>query len=173
MNVLNSGDSQPRCLEESTSSPSNEQWENLFHLCSICFSFRFIVISLLPAPGHKTGLQPWHCKGKANFPPEWTPVQITHSAFCCVILHACVFYNILAVQLLWQNLFSGEKGFCSSMVLCLQRVVPQNLLRSAAWFYIYMWSGFIFNQSRLCSFSTSHFEPDAFLFIKASFCSTI
>lgn len=139
MIVLNSKVSQPRCLEESTSSPSNKKWENLFNLCSMCFSFQFIVISLLSAPEHKTGLQPWHCKGKANFPPEWTPVQITLSAFCHVILHACVFYTYigcaasLAESLLWR-----KEGFFSSTMLCLQQVVPQNLLRSAHGFiFIY------------------------------------
>lgn len=145
MNVLNSEDSQPRCLEESTTSPSNEKWENLFHLCSICFSFQFIVISFLLAPEHKTVLQPWHCKGKANFPPEWTPVQITLSAFCYVILHACAFYTSmgcaasLAKSLLWRKgffFFLQQFYAFSKLFLKIFLGLPKVLYLCMVWFYI-------------------------------------
>lgn len=121
----------------------------------------------------------WHHIGKKKTNQNQAFLQNEHQCkqfiprFCHVIFVACIFYipvghaASLAESLLWR-----KRSF-SSRSLCLQQVVSQDLLRSASWFYIYIWSGFIFNQPRLCSFSTSHFETDAFSLIKDSFCSTV
>lgn len=145
----------------------------------MCFPFLFILIFLLPAPEHKTGLQPWHCKGKFKLSPRAKTKANNSFSFSAMSFFLDVYFtHLLAMQLLWQDLFSGENGFFLPWFYAFSKLFLQIFLGLPHGFicicvYIYIRSGFIFNQPGLCSFSTSYFEPDAFLFIKACFCSTV
>lgn len=135
MNTLNSRDSQPRCREDGTSSLSNEKWENLY---------LFILISLLSAPQHKTGLQfgttlekkkQKQIKIRLSFRVN-TNANNSFSISAMSFLLPVYFTYLLDMQLLWQNLFSGEKRVFLQEVYAFSKLFPN--------IYLGLPHGFIF-----------------------------